>query len=150
MTYMPRSQRRIAMPSSGMHGDEPGIALTPVDIDTTSVPRGGSTTARFRELDASGLVLKALRLAVFYLALLALWQLLYSLNVWFPYLLPSPSDVWHSFVDYVDNGLIQKAIRAILQRLLIGYAISIVVCLIIGKACGTNKYVDVTLGCIEL
>jgi len=128
------------MPSSGMHGDEPGIALTPVDIDTTSVPRGGSTTARFRELDASGLVLKALRLAVFYLALLALWQLLYSLHVWSPYLLPSPSDVWHSFIDYVDNGLIQKAVRASMQRLV----------LIIGMACGSNKYVDETLGSLVL
>src|SRR5439155_18213877 len=120
------------------------------DIDTCSGPRGGSTTAPFRELYASGLVLKALRLAVFYLALLALWQLLYSLNVWSPYLLPSPSDVWHSFVDYVDNGLIQKAVRASLQRLLIGYAISIVVGLIIGMACGSSKYVDETLGSVVL
>ncbi len=138
------------MPSSGMRGDEPDFALTPVDIDTTSVPRGGSTPARFRELDASGLVLKALRLAVFYLALLALWQLLYSLHVWSPYLLPSPSDVWHSFIDYVDNGLIQKAVRASMQRLVIGYAISILIGLIIGMACGSNKYVDETLGSLVL
>ncbi|TMF03307.1 MAG: hypothetical protein E6I38_13875, partial [Chloroflexi bacterium] len=112
------------MPSSEMQSDDPGgFVMAPVDPDVTPVPSDTTTRSRFSELDAKGSALKSLRIALFYLALLALWQLLYSLHVWSPYLLPSPSDVWHSFVDYVDNGLIQKAIRASLQRLLIGYAI---------------------------
>ena len=139
------------MPSSEMQSDDPGgFVMAPVDPEVTPVPGGTATRSRFSELDAKGSALKLLRIALFYLALLALWQLLYSLHVWSPYLLPSPSDVWHSFVDYVDNGLIQKAVRASLQRLLIGYAISIVVGLIIGMACGSNKYVDETLGSVVL
>ena len=139
------------MPSSEMQSDDPGgFVMAPVDPEVTPVPGGTATRSRFSELDAKGSAFKSLRIALFYLALLALWQLLYSLHVWSPYLLPSPSDVWHSFVDYVDNGLIQKAVRASLQRLLIGYAISIAVGLIIGMACGTNKYVDETLGSLVL
>ena len=139
------------MPSSKMQSDDPGgFVMAPVDPEVTPVPGGTATRSRFSELDAKGSAFKSLRIALFYLALLALWQLLYSLHVWSPYLLPSPSDVWHSFVDYVDNGLIQKAVRASLQRLLIGYAISIVVGLIIGMACGSSKYVDETLGSVVL
>jgi sulfonate transport system permease protein len=93
---------------------------------------------------------RAARILAFYLALLGLWQLLYSLHIWSPYVLPSPDHVWTSFTSYVDNGLIVKAIRGSMQRLLIGYSISVFVGLIIGMACGANKYVDETVGSLVL
>ncbi|HEY8765799.1 MAG TPA: ABC transporter permease [Dehalococcoidia bacterium] len=96
------------------------------------------------------MLFKAARILAFYLALLGLWQLLYSLHIWSPYLLPSPNHVWTSFTIYVDNGLILKGIRASMQRLLIGYSISVFVGLIIGMACGSSKYADETLGSLVL
>jgi NitT/TauT family transport system permease protein len=53
-------------------------------------------------------------------------------------------------MNYVDNGLIVKAIRGSMQRLLIGYSISVFVGLIIGMACGSSKYVDETVGSLLL
>jgi NitT/TauT family transport system permease protein len=96
------------------------------------------------------MLFKAARILAFYLALLGLWQLLYSCHIWSPYVLPSPNHVWTSFTSYVDNGLIVKAIRGSMQRLLIGYSISVFVGLIIGMACGANKYVDETVGSLVL
>ena len=93
---------------------------------------------------------KALRIGAFYLALLGLWWLLYELRIWSPYLLPSPSEVWESLKAYVDNGLIQEATEASMKRLVIGYGISVFMGLIIGMACGSNKYVDETLGSLVL
>jgi NitT/TauT family transport system permease protein len=105
---------------------------------------------RFRDIDAAGLALKALRILLFYAALLALWQFVYELHIWSPYLLPNPERVWESLKDYMDNGLIWDATRASMQRLLIGYAISCALGLVIGMACGSNRYVDETLGSLVL
>jgi len=105
---------------------------------------------RFKDVDLAGLALKTLRIGLFFAALLGLWQLLYELHIWSPYLLPKPQEVWDSFTHYVDNGLLWKAVRGSMQRLLIGYSISIFVGLIVGMACGSNKYADETLGSIVL
>ncbi|HVP05285.1 MAG TPA: ABC transporter permease [Dehalococcoidia bacterium] len=105
---------------------------------------------RFNDFDFAGLILKALRISAFFAALLGLWQLLYDLHIWSPYLLPEPVKVWHSLEHYVDNGQLWRATKASMQRLLIGYAISILIGLIIGMLCGLNKYADETLGSIVL
>lgn len=96
------------------------------------------------------MLFKGARITAFYLALLGLWQLLYSLHIWSPYLLPSPHEVWDSLRQYTDNGLIQKAVRGSMERLLIGYVISIFLGLVVGMACGSNKYADETMGSLVL
>ena len=96
------------------------------------------------------MLFKALRIGAFYLALLGLWWLLYEIHIWSPYLLPSPSEVWESVKAYMDNGLIQEATEASMKRLVMGYGISVFMGLIIGMACGSNKYVDETLGSLVL
>lgn len=107
-------------------------------------------TRRVRDVDLAGLALKALRIFLFYAALVGLWQLLFQLHIWKPYLLPGPQDVWESLRHYVDNGLLAKAIRGSMERLVIGYGISIILGLIIGMLCGSNKYVDETVGGLVL
>ena len=62
------------------------------------------------------------------------------------YVIPSPSEVWESFKQYWDNGLIQEAVKNTMQRLVIGYAISLVIGMVIGMAAGMWKYVDETVG----
>lgn len=106
--------------------------------------------SRFRDIDASGLALKLLRIGMFYAALLGIWQLVYELHIWSPYLLPNPEEVWQSLKHYIDNGLIWDATQASMKRLLIGYAISIVLGLVIGMVIGSNRYADETLGSLVL
>jgi NitT/TauT family transport system permease protein len=105
---------------------------------------------RFRDFDWQGFALRAGRIALFYIALLALWQLVYELEVWSRLLLPSPEQVWRQLRFYTDNGLIQDAVETSMRRLFIGYAISLVIGLTIGMACGANRYVDETLGSLVL
>jgi NitT/TauT family transport system permease protein len=108
------------------------------------------TANRFMAFDWAGLFLKTLRIVLFYAALLGIWQLAYDLEVWSPYLLPSPGDVWQSFTRYIENGLIQEAVKISMQRLFIGYGISLVIGMTIGMLIGANKYADETLGSLVL
>jgi NitT/TauT family transport system permease protein len=98
----------------------------------------------------AGLALKLLRIALFYVALVAIWWLVVKAEVWSPYVLPAPSKVLHSLQHYWDNGLLVKAIKSSVQHLLEGFAISIVFGMIIGMACGANKYIDETVGSLVL
>jgi NitT/TauT family transport system permease protein len=116
----------------------------------TALPASRGIGGRLRDLDLSGIALKALRIGLFYLALLGLWQLIYELEIWPSYVVPSPADVWHDFTRYWDNGLIQDGIQITMRRLLIGYGLSLIVGMIIGMACGTWRYVDETVGSLVL
>ena len=128
------------MPSSGSPG-----------ADIAAGGREPSRTAnRLRELDFAGLALKLLRIALFYSALVAIWWFVVKLEVWSPYVLPAPSKVAHSLQNYHDNGLLVKAIKSSVEHLLEGFAISIVLGMIIGMACGANKYIDETVGSLVL
>ena len=112
--------------------------------------RPGFLSRRLADVDVSGLALKLLRIGLFYLALLGLWQLVIELHIWKPYLVPAPKDVWESFRFYVDNGLLWRAIKASMQHLVVGYVLSIFVGMAIGMFCGANKYADETIGSLVL
>lgn len=114
------------------------------------VPTQPGTKSRFRDLDWQGLALRGLRIGVFYVALVALWQLVFELEIWSKFLLPEPEQVWRQLRFYTDNGLLQEAVQVSMRRLFIGYAISLVIGLTLGMICGANKYVDETLGSLIL
>ena len=59
----------------------------------------------------------ALRMAAYYLVLLGVWQLVYSLEIWSPTLLPEPKNVWLAVTNYVDNGVLNH------RRHLAGYGL---------------------------
>jgi NitT/TauT family transport system permease protein len=90
------------------------------------------------------------RIALFYAALLGIWQLLYNLEIWSPYLFPSPTEVWDELWKNIDNGMLQDAVRTTMKRLTIGFALAFVAGMIIGVACGTMRWVDETLGSLVL
>ena len=125
-----------------MQSEEIGPAAAP--------PIEGGISRRLKGIDTVGIALKALRIGLFYLALLGLWQLVYELEIWPSYVVPSPSDVWDSFTRYWDNGLIQDGVKITMQRLIIGYGLSLIVGMIIGMAAGTWKWVDETVGSLVL
>ena len=93
---------------------------------------------------------KGARAAIFYAALLAAWQLLHQLGPWPPYILPGPRQVaealWHGFAD--RTFFIGIAIT--LKRLLLGYAISLVVGTFLGLVVGRVRWVDDTFGSLLL
>ncbi len=141
------------MPSSDIPTRLPGTSPTAVDAAPTDKNAsfvGRQFPRRWRDLDYPGAALKALRIALFYLAVLGVWQLVYELEVWPPYVIPSPSQVWDSFFRYWDNGLIADALKITLQRLIIGYVLSLIVGMTIGMAVGSWKYVDETVGSLVL
>jgi NitT/TauT family transport system permease protein len=90
------------------------------------------------------------RVALFYAALLALWQLLYELEIWSPYLFRSPSEVWDELRLYIDNGRLFDAVEATMRRMAVGFALAFVAGTIIGIVCGTMRWVDETLGSLVL
>jgi NitT/TauT family transport system permease protein len=89
---------------------------------------------------------RIVRQVVFYGALIAVWQLLYTLELWSPYLFPSPHDVWISLRANIENGLIWDSTKASLGRLAVGFALAFVTGTSMGVACGTMRWVDETLG----
>lgn len=93
---------------------------------------------------------KAFRLAVFYGGLFLAWYLLAAAEVWEAYVFPSPGEVWSALERIWDQGRLQEAIQTTLQRMAIGYALSIAVGLTIGIAMGTLKWVDETVGTLVL
>lgn len=93
---------------------------------------------------------KLVRILVFYGALFAFWQLLYELEIWSPYIFPSPGDVWDTLRAKLEDGTVWDATQLTMKRMLIGYVLSIGVGLAIGIAMGTMKWVDETLGTLVL
>ena len=89
---------------------------------------------------------RLVRQVVFYGSILAVWQLLYKLELWSPYLFPSPHDVWSSLRANIENGLIWDSTRASLGRLAVGFVLAFFVGTVAGVACGTLAWVDETLG----
>lgn len=110
----------------------------------------GFLARRLQDADLAGFALKALRIGLFYAALLGLWQLVYELEIWKPYSLPSPEAVWLQLRRYVDNGILADAIQLTMKRMFIGYTLSLVVGFTVGMMSGANKYIDETLGSLVL
>lgn len=116
----------------------------------TAVPAPAPSPVRRALAFRPGIPWKLVRILVFYLALFAFWQLLYELEVWSPYIFPSPGDVWDTLRARLEDGTIWDATQLTMKRMLIGYVLSIGVGLTIGIAMGTMRWVDETLGTLVL
>ena len=83
---------------------------------------------------------------VFYAALLGLWTLLAKLRIWPPYLFPTPWGVGEElYYGFADHSF-WIAIAVSMKRVLIGYAISIVLGMILGLGVASNKFLEETVG----
>jgi NitT/TauT family transport system permease protein len=96
------------------------------------------------------MLLKAARLALFYAALVAIWEVVALAEFWPPYLFPSPRAVFESLWEYLENHLIIEALQTSLKRLAIGYLISFGIGTVIGVLTGTVRWVDETVGSLVL
>ena len=83
---------------------------------------------------------------MFYLLLVALWQFLFSLKLWPRYLFPSPWQVLETLGTGFKNKTFIAAVGVSLNRLFIGYSISVFFGVILGLAIGKVKILDETIG----
>ncbi len=89
---------------------------------------------------------RAARLIVFYAGLLGLWSLLAQLKLWPPYLFPKPWGVAQAlYVGFQDHSLV-IAIAVSMRRVLIGYAISVVLGMVLGLGVASSKFLEETMG----
>lgn len=68
------------------------------------------------------------------LVLLVVWWIVVALKLQPNYLLPSPLDVWDTFVDLLSRGAVWEAVTKSLQRAFMGFAISVVLGTLLGLA----------------
>ena len=93
---------------------------------------------------------KLLRIAVFYVLVIGAWQLIAQAEVWSAYLFPSPISVFRSLVRNIGNGMIPDAVQHSVGRLVIGYAISMVIGMGLGVLTAMSRWADETIGGVVL
>ncbi|KNF07331.1 aliphatic sulfonates ABC transporter permease protein SsuC [Gottschalkia purinilytica] len=86
----------------------------------------------------------------FYILLIIIWELVYRLGVdvfkvWKAYSFPSPLNVLKSIYVLMEEKILWIAVLTSMKRLLIGYAISLVVGLALGLVIVRYKYIDENL-----
>ncbi len=83
---------------------------------------------------------------LFFLGLLFVWEILYRLGLWPPYVFPSPSSVALSLYKGLANGTYLLAVATSMRRILIGYGLSILIGVPLGLLLGRSRLVQTTLG----
>ena len=90
--------------------------------------------------------MKVLRQIAFYVFLLTLWQLLFSLKLWPQYLFPSPGQVFETLAEGFTNRAFLTAVTTSLRRLIAGYGISALCGVALGLFIGRRKWLEETIG----
>lgn len=91
-----------------------------------------------------------IRRIAFYIFLLLLWDAICASGIWPDYLFPTPLEVWNSLVTGFQGGLFLQASLVSLQRLAIGYGISLVIGLVLGLLIGRVRLIEETVGSVIL
>lgn len=91
-----------------------------------------------------------IRRIVFFAALIGLWQLITLTGIWPDYVLPGPAEVLGSLVSGIAGGTYLQASMTSLQRLVIGYGISLVLGMVLGMLIGRFRVVEETVGSLVL
>jgi len=82
----------------------------------------------------------------FYGLLLGIWHAFAAMHWWPPYLFPAPLEVWASLRSGFADHTFWIAIAASMKRMLLGYAISIVLGGVLGLLLARSAFLDETLG----
>jgi NitT/TauT family transport system permease protein len=89
---------------------------------------------------------RSLRLLIFYVSLVALWQLLTALKIWPPYLFPSPESVLNALRQGFADRTIPIGLGTTLRRVALGYGLSVVVGVALGFVIATSRLLEDTIG----
>jgi NitT/TauT family transport system permease protein len=86
------------------------------------------------------------RYGIFYGGLLGVWLALAALKIWPPYLFPTPKGVAEAlYAGFVDHSF-WIAIAVSIRRVVMGYAISVVLGMILGLGVASNQFLEETMG----
>ena len=95
-------------------------------------------------------VKKSVNQLIFAAGVLAVWEALALAKVWPPYLFPTPQGVAQSLYDGFKDHSLWIGIGVSLRRVVIGYAISVVLGILLGMVLASNKFLEDTLGRVIL
>jgi NitT/TauT family transport system permease protein len=105
---------------------------------------------RQRAINPSPALGSWLRRIAFFILLLGIWQVLAMSGVWPDYLFPGPLAVFNALVDGFQSGQFLQASLVSLQRLVIGYGISLVIGVVLGLLIGRVRLLEETVGSLIL
>jgi len=87
-----------------------------------------------------------LKNVVFYAALIGIWYGIARAHIWPPYLVPAPGDVYLALHDGFKDHSIWIGIRVSMQRVILGYLMSVVIGFILSLILSTSKTLEDTFG----
>lgn len=93
---------------------------------------------------------KRLRQIVFFASLLMLWELISRSGIWPDYLFPGPVAVSQALISGLRKGLYLQGVWVSLQRIVIGYGISVIIGVAMGALIARNKLVEDTVGSLVI
>ena len=93
---------------------------------------------------------RAISALLFFAALGLAWHMASTSGRWSAVLLPSPRDVFDYLVDAGRDGTLAEATLVTLKRLLVGYAIGIVIGIPLGLMTSTSQFFQDTIGALAL
>lgn len=91
-----------------------------------------------------------LRRIIFLGTLIGIWEVIFRLAIWPPYMFPSPFNVAETLIHGFQDGSIIIALKASFQRLLIGYALAILIGTILGVSIAKSKIINETVGMLVI
>jgi NitT/TauT family transport system permease protein len=97
-----------------------------------------------------GMLRRLLTSALFFAALVWVWHILVHRGIWSAVVLPDPASVWAYLVGAVKDGTLLSACAVTMRRLLIGYAISIVLGIPLGLLTARFTVCSDTIGVLAL
>lgn len=87
---------------------------------------------------------------LFFLVLVALWQVLSSCGIWSDVLFPSPASVGEYLYSSLMDGTLGGAVLITMKRLVIGYAIGLVIGIPLGMLTSRFRLMNDTIGVLAL
>ena len=95
-------------------------------------------------------VKKSVSQLIFAAGVLAVWEALALAKIWPAYLFPTPQGVAQSLYDGFQDHSLLIGIGVSMRRVVIGYAISVVLGILLGMALAWSKFLEDTLGHLVL
>lgn len=117
--------------------------------EMTKPPASAIPSARLAAAMPPGRVTLTRRI-VFFGALLALWELTSRSGVWPDYLFPGPLVVGQTLAEGILGGLYLQGAWVSMQRIAIGYVVSVVIGVVVGALIARNQLLEDTLGALVI
>ena len=93
---------------------------------------------------------KSVNQLIFAVGMLVVWEALALAKIWPPYLFPTPQGVAESLYDGFKDHSLWIGIGVSMRRVVIGYAISVVLGILLGMLLAWSKFLEDTVGHLVL